>query len=114
METNENRKKEILEMSRKLKKDEGVEFAENRGNKLSEYTVGIFGTALAAFALFNGEMAAAWAALLVVAVFGFGFFLSVYRFTKRKMHLFLTIWSAATVLFFFALFLAVVYGWWIF
>jgi lipopolysaccharide export LptBFGC system permease protein LptF len=110
----ENRKDEILAKSRELKKDEGMEFAENRGNRLSEYTVGIFGTVVASFALLNQEFAAAWAALLIVAVFGFGFFLSIFRFTKRKIHLLITIWSFGTIIFFLALFLAAIYGWWIF
>jgi hypothetical protein len=109
-----NRKEEILEKSRKSKQDEGMEFAENRGYKLSEYTVGVFGTVVAAFALFNSEFAAAGAALLIVAVLGFGLFLSTYRFTKRKMDLLLVIGSVGSITFFLMMFLAAIYGWWLF
>ena len=49
MEKNETRKEEILAKSRNSKTDEGVEFAENKGHKLSDYTVGIFGAAVTIF-----------------------------------------------------------------
>ncbi|MDR0272767.1 MAG: DUF6442 family protein [Clostridiales bacterium] len=114
VDNNACRKEEILAISRKSKHDEGVESAENRGSRLGDYSVGVFGTLIAAFALFKGEFATAWAALLIVNAYALGIFLTLYRFTKRKIHFFFVVWTAIILIAFLALFLAAIYGLWIF
>jgi len=110
----ENKKEEILAMSRKLKHDEGIEAATNKGSRLADYSVGVLGVVMISVALFYGEFAAAWAVMIVICAYGFGLFYSLFRFTKGKMNLFLTCWSALMIIVFFALFLSTTNGWWIF
>jgi hypothetical protein len=110
----ENKKEAILAMSRKLKHDEGMDAATNKGSRLADYTVGAFGAIVVSVALFYGEFAAAWAVMIIICAYGFGLFLSLFRFAKGRMNLFLTFWSALMMAVFFVLFLAATNGWWIF
>ena len=99
MEDNKNKKEEILERSRKSGKDEGLDFAEMRGNKIG---VVIFAVIAFILAVFSGpdqiKVVYTIAALSFSVVLGSTF--SMYRFSKKKIYLFgIAVSAYATVVF---------------
>jgi hypothetical protein len=108
------KKEEILEKSRRSKHDEGLEAATNKGSRLADYTVGIFGTVMMSVALFFNEFAAAFAVFIVIAAYSAGLHFTLFRFSKKKFDMLLSFLSAAMIIVFFVLFLAATNGWWIF
>jgi len=111
-EQSENSKEEILAKSRRSKKDEGMEHATLKGNKLGEITMAIVAIPMLAFAILCGELAVFFAVGGSIAAFTFGQCLMEYRFTKRKYHLVWTIFTAAATIICLGLFVAVSLGWW--
>lgn len=93
------RKSEILEKSRKLKKDEGRDFAEYRGTQIGVWVYAVVAIILMIFCIPNQmNIVNAIAALSFAWVVGGTF--SHYRFTKKISYLLLTIASAIiTVIF---------------
>jgi len=108
----DSRKEEILARSRQSKKDEGVEYAALKGNKLGEITMAIVAIPIIIFALLRGEFAALLAVGASVSAFTFAQCLAEYRFTGRQYHLAWTIFTALATLTCVVLLVAVSFGWW--
>lgn len=93
MNNSDNRKAKILEKSRMSKKDEGFEYAENRGTKIGVAIYAIVAFILLVFSIpKHMEVANTIASLSFSWVVGGTF--SHYRFTKKKSLLICTIASA--------------------
>ena len=107
----ENNKDEILERSRNAKKDEGMEYAKLRGNKLGESVMSIAAIPILVFAFLRGEFALFFAVGVPIAAFVFAQCLMEYRFSKRMYHLVWTIAMAIGTLVCMVLFLALSFGW---
>ena len=111
-ENNESRKEEILEKSRRLKQDEGVEAAELKGYRTGGIIADVLvGTPLLFFFMFNGQSIAATGLLALSCAIHGGYFFELYRFTKKKWRLVMSIiFASCTIVFtFFAV--AAVQGW---
>ena len=80
-------KEEILLISRKSGKDEGVEYAKLKGNKLGEYSMAVVVIPIMAFTVIFGELVALFAVTATILGFAVGQCFTKYRFTKRKSHL---------------------------
>jgi len=106
-------KNKILEQSRAAKKDEGLEDAKLKGNRLGEYAMSIVALPIVIYSLIVGEFTAAWAMGAIAFAFVFGQSLNLYLFTKRKYHLAWTIFSIIFTIIFIVQFLAESQGWWI-
>jgi len=104
-------KSEILERSRKLKKDEGQEFAESKGFKLGEQIGLVAGLIVAVIAFFMVQEVAFWAVCSIGFAIGFGESLPIYRFTKKIDYLAWTITFAVFAIFTFAIFIGLSLGW---
>ena len=113
MESNGNYKEEILAKSRQLKKDEGLEHAQSKGNHLGEIILSAVGLPIAIYSIVIGEYAIAWACGAIVFAFVLGQSITVYRFTKRKYHLAWVVLSVLMMIFFPLQFLAETQGWWV-
>jgi hypothetical protein len=98
--TNENKKAEILEQNRRSKNDEGMEYADYRGSRIGIILYGIVALFLI---VFDRTIASAIASLSFAWVVGGTF--SYYRFTKEKVYLVCTIFSAIVVVAFALLFI---------
>ena len=108
----DSRKDEILAKSRSAKKDEGMEHAVLRGNKLGEITMAIVVVPILAIAVLFGNLAVFSATGAAIAAFTFAQCFSEYRFTKRKYHLIWTAFMVFATVACLALFAAVTFGWW--
>jgi Zn-dependent protease len=88
-------KEAILEKSRQLKQDEGIEHAKARGFKLGD-VIASFGVAipLIIFSLITGQYVTVFALGAYVFAFFFGESLAIYRFTQKKSYLVYTIGAA--------------------
>ncbi|MCL2397707.1 MAG: DUF6442 family protein [Defluviitaleaceae bacterium] len=111
-ESGENRKEEILAKNRQAKKDEGLENAKLKGNRLGEYTMSAVGIPLVIYSFVAGEIATFWAVGAIVFAFVLGQSLTVYRFTRRKYHLAWVILGVAGTIYFLVQFAAETQGWW--
>lgn len=105
-------REEILEKSRKSGKDEGLEHAYLKGNRLGEYTMSAIVIPIMAFTVLRGEFVALLAVAITILAFVFGQCLTVYRFTKRKVHLAWIIYTAAGATICIVLLLAKSFGFW--
>ena len=108
-----NRKKEILAMSRKSKKDEGLEHAQSKGNRLGEMILSVVALPIAIYSIVIGEYAIAWAVGAMAFAYVLGQSINVYRFTKRKYHLAWIVLSILMMILFPVQFLAEIHGWWV-
>ena len=108
----DNRKEEILARSRKSNKDEGVEYAALKGNKLGETTMAIVVIPILAFAILIREFTAFFAVGAAIAAFTFAQCLAEYRFTKRKYHLAWTIFMVMATIACLVIFVVISLGWW--
>jgi len=106
-------KDKILEQSWAEKKDEGLENAKSKGNRLGEYIMSAVALPIVFYSLIVGEFTAAWAMGAIAFAFVFGQSLNLYLFTKRKYHLAWTIFSVIFTIIFIVQFLAESQGWWI-
>lgn len=89
----DNKKAEILEKSRKSKQDEGLEYAEKRGNKIGVIVYAVVAAILLIFSIPDRmDIVNAIASLSFAWVVGGTF--SHYRFTKKKSYLIYAIGSA--------------------
>jgi len=86
-ENDNNRKEEILEMSRQLKQDEGTEYAVNKGAKLGKYYAEAVGFPLFIVSIIAEQWFAAAAVAALYCAIDFGDFLAKYRFLKQKRYL---------------------------
>ena len=100
--------------SRKSGKDEGLEHAQLKGNRLGEYTMSAIVIPIIAFTAIRGEVIALLAVAVTVLAFVFGQCLTLYRFTKRKSHLAWIIYTAAGTVLCIVLLLAKSFGFWSF
>ena len=92
-----NRKEELLAKSRMAKQDEGVEYAEGRGNKIGVMIYAAVAAVLLVFSIpdrtdISGTVAALSFAWVVGGTF------SHYRFTKKKSYLVCVIAAAAATI----------------
>jgi len=104
-------KNEILERSRKLKKDEGQEFAEAKGFKLGEQMGLVAGLITVVIAFFTLQEVAFWAVCTVGFSIGFGESLPIYRFTKKKSYLAWTVVFAVFAVIAVVIFTGLSLGW---
>ena len=109
---NEIRKEDILEKSRRLKQDEGVEHAELKGFRSGWLKTHIFILPLILFFGFTGQTVAWLGIVSVTAGFDFGHQLEIYRFTKKKSHLVQSIFFASCAILFAFFAIAETQGWW--
>jgi len=94
-ENNENRKEEILAKSRQSNKDEGVEYAVNKGAKSGNYfAIEIIGLPLLLLSLITGQMLTTYALSSVILASWFGEFFAKYRFLNQKRYLVTAICAA--------------------
>jgi len=107
-----NIRNEILEKSRRLKKDEGMEHAQLKGRVLGESTMAAVLIPILVFALLRGEVVAFNATVAVMFAFVFGLCLTEYRFTRRKYHLIWTVGMAVSTIISIVAFVAASLGWW--
>jgi len=105
-------KEEILAKSRSAKKDEGLEHATLKGNKLGEYTMAAVVIPIMVFALFSQAFTVFLAVGASIAAFTFGQCFMEYRFTKRKYHLVWTVFMIVATAICIGLFVAISLGWW--
>ena len=92
-DNNNTGKMKILEKSRRLNRDEGLEYAEKRGTEIGVIVYAIVSFILMAFSIPNRmDIVSTIAAISFAFVFGGTF--SRYRFTKEKFYLIGAIASA--------------------
>jgi len=89
--SNVTHKEEILAKSRKTGKDEGMEYAQLRGNKLGEYTMCAAAIIIMTFTVLFGELVATLAVAATLLGFTAGQCFMKYHFTRKKSYL---IWTA--------------------
>ncbi|MCL2837790.1 MAG: DUF6442 family protein [Oscillospiraceae bacterium] len=89
------KKNEILEKSRKAKKDEGAEHAQTKGTKLGYILFLIMTNLIATYAVYIGDMALMFSQGAVMMMFGVGVSIEQYRFTKSKWFILLAVGMAA-------------------
>ena len=111
-EENNIRNNEILEKSRRLKKDEGMEHAQLKGHVLGNYTMAAVVIPILVFALLRDEIVVFNAVAAAVCAFVFGLCLTEYRFTRRKYHLAWTVFMAVSTISSIVAFVATSFGWW--
>ena len=111
-ESKGNRKEEILEMSRQLKQDEGVEHAELKGFRSGWLKTHIITIPLLLFFVLTGQTVAGAGVLAVTAGFEFGHQLEIYRFTQKKSHLVQSIFFASCAILFAFFAIMETQGWW--
>ena len=88
VEGNDNRKEEILAMSRKAQQDEGVEHAVREGAKLGNYyAIEIVSVPLFLLSFFAGHMLTVYGLVTLYGASCFGEFLAKYRILKQKRYL---------------------------
>ena len=83
----DNRKEEILAKSRQSSKDEGIEYAANKGIKLGNYYTEVIGFLLILLCLITGQTLTIYALLTLYGAHGFGDFLAKYRYFKQKRYM---------------------------
>ena len=99
MESNRNRKEEILEKSRRAHKDEGVEYAEKKGVKLGVIAFAVTAFGLLIFSIPN-HLNVVYAIASLSFSFCFGGAFENFRFTEKKIYLLSAIGSViATIAF---------------
>ena len=81
------RKAEILEKNRQAQQDEGVEYAINRGARLSKYYVEAVCLPLFLLSMLAGQWIAVYAVATLYCTIDFGDFLGKYRFLRQKRYL---------------------------
>ena len=87
-ENEERRKEEILAKSRQSRKDEGLEYVENKGSKMGIFVAcTIVGAPLALLSLIAGETPTFFALITLYVAFGAGELFAKYRFFKQKRYL---------------------------
>ena len=82
-----NRKEEILAKSKQEGKDEGIEYAVNKGLKLGNYYTEVVGALLVFLCLLSGQVLTMWALFTLYGAHSFGDFLAKYRHFKQKRYL---------------------------
>ena len=87
MESNGNRKEEILAKSRQSQQDEGIEHAIRKGAMLGNYYTTGVGFALVIFSVFTQQTLIMYAVFILMGANSFGDFLAKYRFFKQKRYL---------------------------
>lgn len=110
-EENNMSKNEILERSRKLKKDEGQEFAESKGFKLGEQMGLATALIVALIAFFTVQETVFWAVCAIGFAIGLGESLPIYRFTKKIDYLMWTIAFTVFAIIAFAIFIGLSLRW---
>jgi hypothetical protein len=80
-------KEEILEMSRKSNRDEGMEHAENQGRKIGFIVFSALFVVLALFSLFFWQQSALYAVSALFWVFLATEAYAKYRFTRKNVYL---------------------------
>ena len=95
--SDDSNKADILTKSRKLKQDEGLEYAEKRGNKIGVITYAIIAAVLMIFSVPN-QMNVVYTIAAISFAFVFGGTFSYYRFTKEKLYLISAVASAFSLL----------------
>ena len=95
---NDSRKEEILAKSRNSGRDEGLEYAQLKGNSLGMYIMIAIVIPIVTFIVFQGEVIALFAVSATLCAFVLGQCLAEYRFTKRKYHLAWTVGIAMAVM----------------
>ncbi len=93
MGSNESRKREILEKSRKAKKDEGMENADYQGSKIGVTIYAVVAFFLVVFSI-SDNVSVVYAIASLSFTWVIGGTLSYYRFTKRKIFLVCVVASA--------------------
>ena len=109
----DNYKEEILAKSRKSGKDEGMEYAQLKGNKIGEYTMLATVIPIMAFTVLFGELVALFAVTATILGFAVGQCFVKYRFTKRKSHLAWTVGIAIVTVFCIVFLVARSLEWWL-
>jgi len=87
IESSKNRKAAILEKSRKVNQDEGVDYAKNQGRRIGMHALGGMSLALAAFSFFTNQASTINALVAAIFAFSCGEMLAHYLFTKNMLHL---------------------------
>jgi len=109
-------KNEILERSRQLQQDEGVEYAVTQGAKKGNYFgVEVVGFALFLLSLVAGQMLAVYALASVILASWFGEFLAKYRVLNQKRYLIASIVFGIlgiVAAFLFVRDIGILQGWW--
>jgi len=82
-EIKDNRKSEILEKSRKSNKDEGIEYAVNKGARLGSYYTELIGFPLILLCVITGQILTIYALFTLYGAHCFGDFLAKYRYFKQ-------------------------------
>jgi len=116
MNIDNERKEEILEKSRQLQHDEGMEYAVEKGTMLGHRYTGSIGVLLILLSLMAGEMLTIYALLTLFSVHHFGEFFSHYRHFKQKRYIvgfvFFGLISGAFFAFLFVRDIGTLQGWW--
>ena len=86
MESNENRKQEILARSRQSQQDEGIEHAIRKGAALGNYYTTGVGFALLIFSVFTQQTLVMYAIFILMGANAFGDFLAKYRHFEQKRY----------------------------
>ena len=113
---NDNRKEEILEKSRRLQHDEGIEYAVTQGAKKGNYyAIEIIGFPMLMFSMIIGQWLVAYALASIILASWFGEFLTKYRFLKQKRYLIVTIFfglNGIGAIVLFIRYAGILQGWW--
>ena len=81
------KKEELLEMSRKLNSDEGMEHAENQGRKIGFFVFSFLFIVLAVFSLFIWQLSTLYAVSSLFWAYLAAEAYAKYRFTRKKVFL---------------------------
>ena len=86
-ENHDSRKEEILAASRKASKDEGIEYAVNKGARLGNYYTEGVGFLLVLLCAITGQFLTMWALFTLYGAHCFGDFFAKYRYFKQSRYL---------------------------
>ena len=86
-ESGDSRKEEILAMSRSANKDEGVEYAVNKGARMGNYYTEAVGALLVLLCVITGQLLTMYAVFTLWGAHTFGDFLAKYRYFEQKRYM---------------------------
>ena len=86
-ENSNNQKEEILAASRQSNRDEGIEYAINKGLTLGNYYTEVVSGLLIFLCVLTGQILTMYALFTLYGAHAFGDFLAKYRYFKQKRYL---------------------------